>query len=166
MERCQVVESPPGPDYFAVAFLWVNGVEVCTTCSIVVSDRYERSVWSRRILFTVSHLSTQTKRFSALLMQNNIVKRFNATVCARSRCFECNLRIENMISFGGATCLWSLKSFWILGGYTVLSLHTSMLMASWSTAELLNRLLMLILFQPDMEKDRKHRFGHPEYYLS
>ena len=52
-------------------------------------------------------------------MQNDIVKRFYATACARSRRFECNLRKENMISFGEATCLWSLQIVWILGGNTV-----------------------------------------------
>ena len=45
-------------------------------------------------------------------MQNSIVKRFDATACARSRCFECNLRMENMISFGEATCLWSSQLVW------------------------------------------------------
>ena len=38
-------------------------------------------------------------------MQNSIVKRFDATACARSRCFQCNLRMANMISIGEATCL-------------------------------------------------------------
>ena len=52
-------------------------------------------------------------------MQSDIEKRFDATAGARSRCYECNLRMENMISFGEATCLWSSQSVRILRGNTV-----------------------------------------------
>ena len=52
-------------------------------------------------------------------MQNNIVKRFDATACTWWRCFGCNLRMENMISFGEATFLWSVQSVWIHRGNTV-----------------------------------------------
>ena len=52
-------------------------------------------------------------------MQNDIVYFFNATACAQWRCFECNLRMENVMSFDEATCLWSLQSVWILRGNTV-----------------------------------------------
>ena len=52
-------------------------------------------------------------------MQKNIVKRVDATACARRRCFGCNLPMENMISFGEATCPWSSQSVWIIRGYTV-----------------------------------------------
>ena len=57
-------------------------------------------------------------------MQNNIMKRFDATACAQSRCFECNLWVENMITFVKATCLWSSKSLWILRGNTVHEIWT------------------------------------------
>ena len=56
-------------------------------------------------------------------MQNNVVKIFNATAYTQSRCFECNLRMENMILFVEATCLWSSQSVWILRGNTV-TVHT------------------------------------------
>ena len=51
-------------------------------------------------------------------MQNDTVNKFDATACARSRCFECNLPMENTITCGEATCLWSLQSVWIYSGNT------------------------------------------------
>ena len=56
-------------------------------------------------------------------MQNHIETRFDATACARSRCFECNIRMESMLSFGEATGLWILQSVWILRGNTVWGCH-------------------------------------------
>ena len=56
----------------------------------------------------VSPLSNQTKAFSALVeggMQSNIVIIFDATACAQSRCFQCNLQMENTMSFGEVACL-------------------------------------------------------------
>ena len=53
-------------------------------------------------------------------MQNQIVRNFDATACARSRCFECILWIENIIVFDEATCLRCSQSFWTLRGNTVL----------------------------------------------
>ena len=53
-------------------------------------------------------------------MQNQIVRKFDATACARSRCFESILRMENMISFGEATCPRSSQSVWIIRRNTVL----------------------------------------------
>ena len=42
-------------------------------------------------------------------MQKNIVKGFDAIACAQSRCFECNLRMENTISFGEGN---TVITFW------------------------------------------------------
>ena len=51
-------------------------------------------------------------------MQNTIVNNI-ATVCARARCFICNLHMKHRTSFGEATCLWRLQSVWIFRGHTV-----------------------------------------------
>ena len=71
---------------------------------------------------TVSSPSIQTKAFFSTGyggMQNYAAKKCDGTAFARSRCFECNLRMENMISSGEATCLWSLQSVWLLRGNKV-----------------------------------------------
>ena len=80
--------------------------------------------------------------------------RFDATACARLRCFKCNLRMENMISFGEVACLWSLRIIQKLRGYTVCLQSASSRTISW----LLISVYLFIMYVCYIETDRRHQW--------
>ena len=102
--------------------------DICSTSNGFVSNNIHNNcpcyvspptkIVPNETMSTVSPLSILTKAYFSTgikrVISNKIVNKFDATACAQSRCFECNLRMENMISFGEATCLWSSQSVWIL----------------------------------------------------
>ena len=55
-------------------------------------------------------------------MQNTIVNRLYATVCARVSCFTCNIRMKCRTSFSEPTSLLSLQRVWIFWGHAVRSI--------------------------------------------
>ena len=69
---------------------------------------------SGELLHTAWPVNTQTNMFFSTgvywRMQKTSVNGRFATVCARARCFKCNLQIKHMTVFGEATCLRSLHS--------------------------------------------------------